>query len=583
MPFPDLLHPEPQRRLPADLVRQIVAFAFAVGDGAEQLQEAFTRATVAASSFDPSQFAADLFIESLVRQSFPIEIAGVAWEPCVAHLAQLVAHPPSDPKITAFRREVLRELLSRPDLRVSLERSYVQLRELSAALTRTVEGSYPEQQQHRIEVLRALLSALSTLGQGCESAESGLAKLSQYGEGLRAGSAFAQLSALLAYEESAASVQVDLRVGADGSVRGFELMKIAEAKGSAFHRGVWSRFVSRVVLFFRGYRFGELEVMARLLDEVFEPFEKELVTLFQLMLDLEVYLGALGLQDRALTRGLSVCLPEFTGAAQSADHPRELLGLWNPLLLADRGRPKPSDIRSRRLDAMVLVTGPNSGGKTRLLQSRAFAQLLGQMGLFVPAASARLAWTEGLFVSLHHEVSASQKEGRLGTELMRIRALFEEVSSGDLVIFDELCSGTNPSEAEAIIRLVLDLLSELSPQLFVTTHFLDFARALQKEEPWPSLEFLQAALDERKRPTFAFVEGVADTALAAETAARLGVTLEELARAVARRKTKGEAPEVGALGGPVWSPPSEAADAVRGAREEALRAASTSKQVARRE
>jgi len=200
-------------------------------------------------------------------------------------------------------------------------------------------------------------------------------------------------------------------------------------------------------------------------------------------------------------------------------------------------------VGSARHDAIVLVTGPNSGGKTRLLQALAIAQLLGQAGLFVPARAARIAWTEGLFVSLHHEVTAGQKEGRLGTELLRIRTLFEELRPGDLVLFDELCSGTNPTEAEAIIRLVLELLSELNPQVFVTTHFLDFASELEQNPHVERLEFLQAALDERNRPTYAFVPGVAKSALAAETAARLGVTLEELAAIVARRKAERPRPE----------------------------------------
>ena len=118
------------------------------------------------------------------------------------------------------------------------------------------------------------------------------------------------------------------------------------------------------------------------------------------------------------------------------------------------------------------------------------------------------------------------------------RALFDELRPGDIVLFDELCSGTNPSEAEAIIRLVLELLSELNPQVFMTTHFLDFASGLAENPVVDRLEFLQAALDERNRPTYAFVQGVAKSALAAETAARLGVTLEELAAIVARRKTE---------------------------------------------
>lgn len=533
----DLLHPEPALRLRSRPTREAIAFGFAVGEGEEQLAREFDQMTLAPSSFDQQHFAPDLFIESLVEESFPITIEGTVWEPHKTHLARLLTQPPTDPSITAFRRDILRELASDASLRRKAESLYVKLRLFRQELTRSVDGSFPEQHQHRMEVLRSLLAVFSTIGEGFEGTTSGLSRLAAYGARIREGVAYQRLASFISFEGAAAAVNVDLRVGADGDVRNFELAKVEEATASPFHRSPWRRFVTRVTLFFRGYKFGELEVLARVLDEIFSPLEAEVLALFQLTLDLEVYLGALGLSDRAAERGLAVCLPEFASPTDLAASPRTLRGLWNPLLLADRGRPKPSDLLSKRLDALVLVTGPNSGGKTRLLQALAFAQLLGQMGVFVPAAEARIAWTHGLFVSLHHEVSASQREGRLGTELMRIRQLFEEVSVGDLVIFDELCSGTNPSEAEAIMRLVLELLSELSPQVFVTTHFLDFARQLEKEAPWPSLEFLQAALDEKKRPTFTFTPGVANSALAAETAARLGVTLEELASAVARRKS----------------------------------------------
>jgi DNA mismatch repair protein MutS2 len=544
MRHPDLLHPEPRLRLDAARVKEAVAFSFAVGDGQELLAETFGTMKLAESSFDPAQFAGDLFIDAFVKKAFPIVIDGESYEPCRANLARLVCRPPRDPHVTAHRRAILAELSERPDARVSVERTYAGLRRFLEVLVRSTDGSVVDHHEHRVEILRALQGVLAELGASLEGAKTGLGALFEYGEEVRAGDAFSRLKQLLAYERSAARVEIDLQVGADGQIRRFELARITEAKASAFHRGVWSRFFARVVGFFRGYRFGELEVMARLFDEVFAPFEDVVVDLFQILLDLEVYLGSLGFRDRALSLGLGVCLPDIVGAgpAELAGAPpaevRALRDLWNPLLLEGRVKPRPSTISRRRLDAIVLVTGPNSGGKTRMLQSLAFAQLLGQMGLFVPAASATLGWTEGLFVSLHHEVSASQKEGRLGTELVRIRQLFEQLSPGDLVLFDELCSGTNPSEAEAIIRLVLELLTELSPQVFVTTHFLDFARQLHADPPWPTLEFLRADLDEKNRPLFTFVAGVAESALAAETAARLGVTLEELARTVARRKTE---------------------------------------------
>ena len=187
--------------------------------------------------------------------------------------------------------------------------------------------------------------------------------------------------------------------------------------------------------------------------------------------------------------------------------------------------------------AIVLVTGPNSGGKTRLLQAIAIAQLLAEGGFFAPARGGRLPHASGLFASLFEEARADQPEGHLGMELLRIRRCFDELDAGALVVLDELCSGTNPSEGEEIAALVLSLLPELGVRGFVTTHLLKFADRLT-QGPGASLEFLQVELDPQERPTYRFVPGVARTSLAHKTAERLGVTREELLQRIAGKRAR---------------------------------------------
>lgn len=187
----------------------------------------------------------------------------------------------------------------------------------------------------------------------------------------------------------------------------------------------------------------------------------------------------------------------------------------------------------------MMITGPNSGGKTRLLQAVGLAQLLGQAGVYVPARRARIPLLDGLFASITERATVDQTEGRLGTELVRIRELFEAASPRSMLILDELCSGTNPSEAEEIVLMVLQLLERLRPVAFVTTHFLDFSRRLESERPVSHLRFLQVELDRNQRSTYQFVPGVAETSLAANTAKRLGVTFEELSTLVVRSGGEG--------------------------------------------
>lgn len=117
----------------------------------------------------------------------------------------------------------------------------------------------------------------------------------------------------------------------------------------------------------------------------------------------------------------------------------------------------------------------------------------------------------------------------------RIRHLFAEIRPGAMILLDELCSGTNPSEAVEIVALVLELLRRLEPEAFITTHFLDYTQELAHDPPNPELEFLHAATTDDHVPTYRFDPGVAATSLAADTARRMGVTFQDLADLLTRR------------------------------------------------
>jgi len=145
-----------------------------------------------------------------------------------------------------------------------------------------------------------------------------------------------------------------------------------------------------------------------------------------------------------------------------------------------------------------------------------------------------------MFVSLVQQAEADQSEGRLGTELLRIRKLFESLPRGGLAILDELCSGTNPTEGEEIFQLLIELLGELSPVAFISTHFLGLAARLERERP-VELAFLEVELGPSGKATYRFTPGVAKTSLARGVAERLGVTRESLRALLDSRKAELEA------------------------------------------
>jgi DNA mismatch repair protein MutS2 len=333
--------------------------------------------------------------------------------------------------------------------------------------------------------------------------------------------AYRRLCELLEYEQRRAECDLRISVGFDGRIRSFQALERRENRSNAFYSTPFGRLWTRLSLLFNGYRATTGELLSRLLDDVFTQLEPMLLFFFQLIGDVEVYLAALGFRRQAQQAGHAVCLPELSERGGLS-----LSGLFNPWLVAEGRACVPCELTLGEREHLVFITGPNSGGKTRLLQALCFCQLLGQGGLFVPAARAELRYASGLFASLIERTLVDQAEGRLGTELLRIRRLFEGLKAGSMLVMDELCSGTNPSEGEALMRIVLEALFELRPTAFVTTHFLEFAARLASAGS--PHRFLQAELDAGEQPTYKFIDGVARTSLAHRVAERLGVTRESL-------------------------------------------------------
>ncbi len=507
-----------------------MAFAFASGVAGGMFAETLDRATPPPSTWQATAFLKDLFLDDFVARCYRARIEGHEPVLSTSYLVRLLASPPSNPSAIEFRRDILAELVDTPSLRAAFERLYQSLCRFRAALEGAAGSKIWDSNRRQLDILSIVKDVFDQMAEGFAAARSGLSRLHEFGTSVRSSEPFRSLSDLLQYEDHLATLNLKVRVGADGRIRAFEVFSIQENQDNPFASSTLRRWLAKLELLVRGFKFGDGEVMARLIDAVFEGVAPDVAQFVQLLGDLEFYLGALGFRDGAHRAGLAVCLPTLVDAHE----PRALARLFNPLLLAHGTKPVPCDLRTDRHDTTVLVTGPNSGGKTRLLQAVGLAQVLAQNGAFVPAQSANIALCAGLVMSLVQETKADQSEGRLGMELIRIRQLFESLPPGAMVILDELCSGTNPSEGEEIFELVVQVLTKLRPQAFITTHFLTFAARLEREQAIHDLRFFQVELDPQQCPTFQFVPGVARTSLAQHAAARLGVTGEQLLALVER-------------------------------------------------
>lgn len=527
-PLVDVLNIRPAWRIDAQVLDTQMVFCFSGSSSGGLFVDALASASLPPSSFEPECFAQDLFLERFVRDC----LKGPGALVTLKHLTRLIAYPPSDIATIEMRRDILAELEQRADLVASLRDLHHEVLRFRNEL----EGTGPGRERgsnHRqqLDVLDAFSKIVEFMRTRFGAATSALQRLSEFGQKVAVSEGYESLTSLLSYDQKQATLDFRVQIGADGRVRHLELLHIKEEKKNPFYHSSLRGLGIKLELLLRGFRFSDGEVMSRLVDAVFEGVRPFFPCMVQLLGDIEFYLGALHFKARAEAAGLKVCLPEFC----SSDSPRQLVDLFNPLLLGSGVKPVPCSIDTDRLSTTLLITGPNSGGKTRLLQSVGLLQLLGQSGIFVPASAARIALARGLVVSLIQETYADQSEGRLGMELMRIRALFERLPVGAIVILDELCSGTNPSEGEEIFELVVNMLEKLKPQAFITTHFLEFAARLERQKRIEGLRFLQVELGVDQEPTYQFTQGVAKSSLAHQAASRLGVTGDQLLLLIDRK------------------------------------------------
>lgn len=535
-------------------LERALSFAFASAGSDVALNEQLGQASLPVSTWDPQSFVDDLYLTHLIDNLHSVPLQGQTYELHVGHLLRILSHPPADIGVVHFRQHIIHEMINAPARQLAFETLYVKLQRLRALLRESTIGFRLDANRRRIDILEAARDVIDYMVEAFEGTQSGLSRIHTFGRQVQSSEGFTRLAKILELDDGNASLEARLRIGYDGQLRHFEIVRISEQTLNPFYASRWGRIFRKLVLLWRGYRFSDSEVLNCFVDEVFNAVSGQLVWLFQLLADMEFYLAALRFRQLAGDQGLRVCLPELNVPEPvDAPCPRDIEGLFNPLLLSARSRPVPCAVHHARHTDPVIVTGPNSGGKTRLLQALSLTQLLGQSGFLVPAARARLVWANGMFLSISEQPAAEQKEGRLGMELIRIRRVFESMRFGAFVVVDELCSGTNPAEGEEIFRMVLELLRELHPQAFISTHFLQFAARLAGEGGHPR-SFLQVELDARNLPTYQFTAGVATASLAQQTAARLGVTREELMVLVDRQR-RAQLPAGAGFPRPTAAPP----------------------------
>ncbi|CAN5183594.1 endonuclease MutS2 [soil metagenome] len=205
----------------------------------------------------------------------------------------------------------------------------------------------------------------------------------------------------------------------------------------------------------------------------------------------------------------------------------------HPLLVAQGINVVPFDLELEPGERTLLVSGPNTGGKTVLLKAVGLFTLMAQSGIPVPVApNTRLAVFDDVFADIGDEQSIEASLSTFSGHVQNLREIVERATADSLVLIDELGSGTDPAEGAALGGAILEALTERRALTVATTH-LGSLKLLASELP-PVVNASLQFDSEQLGPTYELVKGRPGRSYGLSIARRLRLPEEILSRAEAR-------------------------------------------------
>ena len=271
----------------------------------------------------------------------------------------------------------------------------------------------------------------------------------------------------------------------------------------------------------------EIDRILAELTEIIRPLRESLVAAFEAM----IVLDSLYARARFATRhGCGVI--EF-GEPQNGFN---IIGGRHPLLVAQGITVVPFDLSLEPSERTLLISGPNTGGKTVLLKSLGLFAAMAQSGIPVPVSNeSRLAIFDDVYADVGDEQSISSSLSTFSAHLKNLAEVLRSATSASLVLIDELGSGTDPVEGAALGGAILEALTRRGSLSVATTH-LGALKELAAEVDGvvnASLQFDSVAL----APTYRLIKGIPGRSYGLSIARRLQLPEDVLERAEARLPT----------------------------------------------
>jgi len=199
----------------------------------------------------------------------------------------------------------------------------------------------------------------------------------------------------------------------------------------------------------------------------------------------------------------------------------KLVRARHPLLT---GNVVPVSIDLDRDQGVMLITGPNAGGKTVTLKTVGLLAMMAQSGLHVPAEEAHFPRFDGVYADIGDQQSIQQSLSTFSSHITNLRGIMSRATVHSLVLVDELGSSTDPEEGSALASAVLRYFQKIGAFIVGTTHHRGVARFVQEQ---PGMVNASVDLDPTTlEPTYHVTLGLPGRSYALTIAARLGIPQE---------------------------------------------------------
>ena len=229
-------------------------------------------------------------------------------------------------------------------------------------------------------------------------------------------------------------------------------------------------------------------------------------------------------------------LPGHPESAASSAHPELVEGrAAAPLRLTAARHPLlaepvvPLNLELGGDQRVMVITGPNAGGKTVALKTVGLLALMAHAGLHIPAAAAVFPLLEGIYADIGDQQSIEQSLSTFSSHIRNLQSILAQITPHSLALIDELGASTDPEEGTALAQAILDHFRQRGALAIATTHHRGVARYVQEQPGMinASVDLAPGTLE----PTYRLTQGLPGRSYALTIADRLGLPADILATA----------------------------------------------------